>query len=68
MLPARFERAMSVCKTDAFGHLATRANWCATVDEDGHYCFAVALSLLREMGEAELGALVSELRAESLAA
>ena len=27
---------MSVCKTDAFGHLATRANWCAGEDSNFH--------------------------------
>ena len=27
---------MSVCKTDAFGHLATRANWCAGEDSNLH--------------------------------
>src|SRR5262245_45563800 len=27
---------LSVCKTDAFGHLATRANWCAGKDSNFH--------------------------------
>ncbi len=35
--------AASSAKTAGFGVPSPVPNWCATVDEDGHYCLAVAL-------------------------
>ncbi len=35
--------AASSAKTAGFGVPSPVPNWCATVDEDGHYCLAVPL-------------------------